>query len=407
MLIYVGTFIYTGITFSYLVIIATHACNDAGGLLAHQLPHNCLPWSKAVGPLAYTKGALNMLTDWIFAILPLFILRGANMPLQAKISIGLVLSLATLGSIVSAARMAFISDLDSFHPDFFRRLGRIAIMSTIQLGLGIIAGSLATLRPLLKLVATKWRYLRSCSRPNKDSSIPRVSDSCVAAETPSDGPMEQKSFGQFVPYGFVETVEKSMATTTAERGSVFCPTKEQERENGSFFGSLPQANRKISRFSNCTNTSNAMWPEPHEDPQGSPSGISSLQSQKRKNSGKESLVDSQYGSRTDSEPRLSVAASSHKGSSREPWADLEAARQDLQRRIRASVGSLQSSVRRTSFKDHWTDLEAAKEHWQGRTHDEGEQRVVPNLLLPDPDLEENSSENEQEQDQGREANRNP
>lgn len=55
------------------------------------------------------------------------------------------------GSICSIIRFLYVRNL-AFGEDFFWSAVNISIWSTIELGMGIIAGSLATLRPLLKRV---------------------------------------------------------------------------------------------------------------------------------------------------------------------------------------------------------------------------------------------------------------
>jgi len=68
---------------------------------------------------------------------------------RSKISAGLILSLGAFGSICSIVRFRYVQSL-SIDDDFFYSAVNISIWSTIELGAGIIAGSLATMRPLLK-----------------------------------------------------------------------------------------------------------------------------------------------------------------------------------------------------------------------------------------------------------------
>lgn len=101
-----------------------------------------------------TGTIINAITDWIFAILPIFVLAKASMPLAAKISAGLILCLACGGSIVSLIRIPYIHGLRA-GPNFFNTALDICILSTIECGLGISAAAAATLRPLFRSLLDK------------------------------------------------------------------------------------------------------------------------------------------------------------------------------------------------------------------------------------------------------------
>lgn len=89
------------------------------------------------------------MTDWTFALLPLFVLWRAKLPLAMKISAGGCLALGALGSISSIVRIAYINGLAP-SANFFAHAGSIGLWSLVEPGLGIVAASLATLRPLFK-----------------------------------------------------------------------------------------------------------------------------------------------------------------------------------------------------------------------------------------------------------------
>lgn len=108
--------------------------------------------------LAYFQTSTNAVTDLIYAILPIFIIRESKLPPIAKISSCLLLALGTVGGIASVVRLKYIKGLQP-GPDFFNSSVNIAIWSLIEPGLGITAASLATLRPLLKACGEKTRSM--------------------------------------------------------------------------------------------------------------------------------------------------------------------------------------------------------------------------------------------------------
>ncbi|OAG04040.1 uncharacterized protein CC84DRAFT_1057982, partial [Paraphaeosphaeria sporulosa] len=98
---------------------------------------------------AYQHAAFAFSTDCVFVLLPIPLLWNTNMSRKAKFSIGFILSLATLGCVCSAIRFRYVDGLTQIE-DFFWNATNISIWSTIEPGVGIMAGCMATLRPLMK-----------------------------------------------------------------------------------------------------------------------------------------------------------------------------------------------------------------------------------------------------------------
>ena len=113
--------------------------------------------NKAILGVAYGQGVVTTSTDWIFAVLPVTILWHAKMDRRTKSVCAFLLSLGAFGSLCSIVRFRYINGL-SITPDFFWNAANISIWSTIELGIGIIAGSLATLRPLFKRLFYSARH---------------------------------------------------------------------------------------------------------------------------------------------------------------------------------------------------------------------------------------------------------
>lgn len=106
--------------------------------------------------MAYQQAAFVTLTDLVFVMLPVSILWNSNMSRRSKISAGAILGLATLGCVCSLLRFRYVDGLTQTD-DFFWHATNIAIWSTIECGTCIIAGCLATLRPLLICVYARTR----------------------------------------------------------------------------------------------------------------------------------------------------------------------------------------------------------------------------------------------------------
>jgi len=92
---------------------------------------------------------------------------------RSKFSVGFILCLAASACICSMIRFQYVDGLTQID-DFFWNATNIAIWSTIECGASIIAGCLATLRPLLKRVfataGTLTKSLRSSNSRSHGSS---------------------------------------------------------------------------------------------------------------------------------------------------------------------------------------------------------------------------------------------
>ncbi|KAF2811244.1 uncharacterized protein BDZ99DRAFT_385536 [Mytilinidion resinicola] len=101
--------------------------------------------------LSYLVSGSNIITDWTCAILPAFILYDIQMRTKLKISICLVLGMGAVASTATLIRLKFIPNYKNAN-DYLYGLADIAIWSVVEIGLGIIAGSIATLKPLFNKI---------------------------------------------------------------------------------------------------------------------------------------------------------------------------------------------------------------------------------------------------------------
>jgi len=158
-----GTLItYTMFSIAYL-LIALLQCGNPHDFLVNTVTEKCMSFPKIVEPLGYAHSTFNAVTDWVFAILPIFVLQEAQLPRAAKLPIICLIILAALGSISSCIRIAYIPDLDP-KPDFFIKAETIAIWSVVEPGMGITVASLATLRPIFRCLADRTRSALTSSK---------------------------------------------------------------------------------------------------------------------------------------------------------------------------------------------------------------------------------------------------
>ncbi|KAL5341378.1 hypothetical protein BJX70DRAFT_405969 [Aspergillus crustosus] len=103
---------------------------------------------EVVITMTYVYSAFSALCDFTVGILPIFIVRKLHMRRQTKVAVIGILSMACIASSAVIVRFPYVKTFRD--PDFLYATVEIAIWSNIEAGLGITAGSLATLRPLLR-----------------------------------------------------------------------------------------------------------------------------------------------------------------------------------------------------------------------------------------------------------------
>ncbi|KAK7414011.1 hypothetical protein QQX98_007122 [Neonectria punicea] len=94
--------------------------------------------------------AVSIVTDWSLAILPAVLLWNIQMKPTVKYSVILMLALAAFASCATIVRLRFLT-LYNDPLEFMYSTGAIGLWSILEEGIGLIAGSMPALRPLLNL----------------------------------------------------------------------------------------------------------------------------------------------------------------------------------------------------------------------------------------------------------------
>ncbi|KAJ5182824.1 hypothetical protein N7492_000440 [Penicillium capsulatum] len=117
--------------------------------------------------MTYVYSAFAGLCDFTVGTLPIFLVRKLQMKRETKLAVIGILSMACIASSAVIIRFPFVKTFKD--PDFLYATVQVAVWSNIEAGLGITAGSLATLRPLLR------HWFGSQSGPYYSTQPPRVS----------------------------------------------------------------------------------------------------------------------------------------------------------------------------------------------------------------------------------------
>ncbi|KAH9906368.1 hypothetical protein F4778DRAFT_725582 [Xylariomycetidae sp. FL2044] len=109
--------------------------------------------STVVIALGYIYSSCAVITDFTFALLPAWIIFQLKMKARTKLALVPLMAMGCVASSAVVVRFAYLPTLAD--PDFLWATTDIAIWSTVEQGLAIAAGSLATLRPLFKIIGYK------------------------------------------------------------------------------------------------------------------------------------------------------------------------------------------------------------------------------------------------------------
>ncbi|EYE93364.1 putative integral membrane protein, partial [Aspergillus ruber CBS 135680] len=114
------------------------------------IPGSCMNVQIVIA-MTYVYSAFAAICDFTVGILPIFLVRNLSMRRQTKMAVVGILGMACIASSAVIIRIPWVYTFEEVN-DFLYATVEIAVWSNIETGLGISAGSLATLRPLLRLL---------------------------------------------------------------------------------------------------------------------------------------------------------------------------------------------------------------------------------------------------------------
>jgi hypothetical protein len=153
--VWISVIVYSTLATAMLLLV-TFECGLPNNYVLKQMSGQCVSF-RILSNTGYAHGALNALTDWVFPLLAIqFLVRCTKLSLAAKLSCCGILLLAVVGSIASIVRTVYIPMLGP-QGNIYSRSMKPLIWTMIEGALGIIAASLATLRPLFQRCAGRTK----------------------------------------------------------------------------------------------------------------------------------------------------------------------------------------------------------------------------------------------------------
>ncbi|KAJ5862015.1 hypothetical protein N7455_006083 [Penicillium solitum] len=120
----------------------------------------CLEINTLLG-IAYMYSGVAAACDFTLSCLPVFMIWRLQMNRGTKFVVSAILGLACIASMAVIIRMPFLHYAGK--PDFLHETTQVSIWSNVEASLGIAAGSLMTVRPLLRVLVNSFPILSSWS----------------------------------------------------------------------------------------------------------------------------------------------------------------------------------------------------------------------------------------------------
>ncbi|TPX06945.1 uncharacterized protein E0L32_011169 [Thyridium curvatum] len=124
-------------------------CNPVEAQWDFTIPNQTCVTPDQIVSAAYALSVMTILSDWLYALLPIAMIWGVQMTKQAKITVSIVLGLGIFASIATLIRLKFLSDLNDTADILFQGTDAM-VWTLIEPGVAIVAASLVTIRPLLR-----------------------------------------------------------------------------------------------------------------------------------------------------------------------------------------------------------------------------------------------------------------
>ncbi|PWY82142.1 hypothetical protein BO70DRAFT_371111 [Aspergillus heteromorphus CBS 117.55] len=135
---------------------------------------HCRP-SYVLADVYYACTAVNILTDWVTAIMPVPLLWNVQINRNTKISIVGLMGLGILASLSACVRLKYTVALTS-QSDYLYGVANVVIWGFAENAIGMIVGNVATLRPLFRILRDRKTsdnyYTRSRGLPGSQRTGP-------------------------------------------------------------------------------------------------------------------------------------------------------------------------------------------------------------------------------------------
>lgn len=153
--------------------------------------------SMVIRNVTFFVAAVDTIADIFAAIVPALIVLKVSMSVASRVGVVFLLLLGSTATIATAVRIYYGVSFDQQEGEFLHDTAPLILLTTIELGAGVCAANLATLRPLFKILARRFGFREPIDRSKRITradaenwykSIP-VGLTVVRPPSPISGPM--------------------------------------------------------------------------------------------------------------------------------------------------------------------------------------------------------------------------
>ncbi|KAK8112771.1 hypothetical protein PG984_013297 [Apiospora sp. TS-2023a] len=159
----------TAIAAVIFILIIANICHPITMLWGATTEGTCSPSLNST--VSFFFSGVSIVTDLVLAILPGILLWNLRLKKTVKLSVMVILGLAAFASCATVVRLRYLT-LYNDQTDFMYSTGAIGLWSVLEEGIGIIAGSLPALRPLLSLRSFGGNGRTNGSSTNDSGHLP-------------------------------------------------------------------------------------------------------------------------------------------------------------------------------------------------------------------------------------------
>ncbi|KAF6808237.1 cation-transporting atpase 4 [Colletotrichum sojae] len=133
-------------TVGFVAVVAV--CRPVSYTWDKSIDGKCAP-STIITAISYVISVLAIITDWTCAIVPTVVVWGLQMKSRVKASFCAILALGAVASAATIVRLPYLQYYNK-PQNYLHNIANIVLWPIFECGIGIIAGSLPSLRRLLK-----------------------------------------------------------------------------------------------------------------------------------------------------------------------------------------------------------------------------------------------------------------
>ncbi|KKA29241.1 hypothetical protein TD95_002064 [Thielaviopsis punctulata] len=151
--------VYTYIIWASLIVVAIWSivifmwnilqCDPIRGQWDITIPNRKCVTTSQILAAAYSISVMTIVTDWLYAIIPIPMLWGVKMNVQTKATVIIILGLGVFASIATLIRFKYLVTIND-HTDILYSSTDAFIWTMVEPAVATIASCLSTIRPLLR-----------------------------------------------------------------------------------------------------------------------------------------------------------------------------------------------------------------------------------------------------------------